>query len=207
MARFSRLAIHFLHALHVRHRADVPDVGENFPRVSFQQGSQFAVIAPGAGNRIFIDLALRLAESRRLRRQITHCAIESHVSLALLLGVVKRMRMQERPDKLTADVFEAEFKMSVLVNRMMTAVERGRANLHALLVCDFFGADNARRIARACRGDCGVVRMREMIAQRNARLGRFEGHAIRLRSIHWLGRHLLTGHRSRGILHWRNSAE
>jgi hypothetical protein len=79
--------------------------------------------------------------------------IQPHVPLALLLGVIKRMRVQKRPDELPADVFEAKFKVRVLVNGVMAAVKRGRADLQSLLVGNFFRPDEPRRVAGACRGD------------------------------------------------------
>ena len=178
---FLRLPVHFLHALGMRHRADVPDVGENFPSVALQQRGQLAVIAPGAGNRAFVNRALGGAESRRLGRQVGERVIQAHVALALLLGVIERVRVQERPDELPAHVFEPEFKVRVLIDGVVAAVKRGRANLQPLLVGDFFRPDDARRVTGARRGDGGIVGMREVIAQRDARRGGFEVHAIRLR--------------------------
>jgi hypothetical protein len=68
-------------------------------------------------------------------------AVEADVALALLLGIVEGMGVEEGPDELAADVFEAEFEMGVLVDGVMAAVERGGADVEALLVGDFFGAD------------------------------------------------------------------
>ena len=110
--------------------------------------------------------------------------VQAHVPLALLLGVIERMRVQKRPDELPADVFEAEFKMRVLKDGVVPAEKRGRADLQALLVGDFFGTDDARRVAGARGGDGRIVRMREMISQRDARRGGFELHAVRLRRDH-----------------------
>ena len=124
--------------------------------------------------------------------------IESHVPLALLLGVVERMRVQKGPDKLPAHIFKAEFKMSVLVDGVMAAVKRGCPDLHALLVGNFLGTDQARRVAGARRGDGRIVGMSETIAQRDARRSGFKRHAVRLR-----GSHRLSGHVSRDILHCR----
>ena len=123
--------------------------------------------------------------------------MQADVALALLLGVVKRMRVQERPDELAADVFQAKFKMRVLVDGVVPGVKRGRADLQALLVGDFLGADDARRVAGARGGNGRIVWMREMVAQRDARRGGLELHAFRLRRSH-----RLRGHVSRGILHY-----
>ena len=85
-------------------------------------------------------------------------AVEAHVALALLLGIVEGMRVQERPDELAADIFEAEFEMRVLVDGVMAAEKSGGADVDALLVGDFFGTDQARRVAGARRGDGGIDR-------------------------------------------------
>ena len=88
------------------------------------------------------------------------------------------MRVQERPDELAADVFQAEFKMRVLVDGVMAAEKGAGADVDALLFGDFFGTDQARGIAGARRGDRGIERMRERVAQRDARRGSFH---LRLR--------------------------
>ena len=95
------------------------------------------------------------------RRNIRLRAVQPHIALALLLGIVERMRVQEGPDKLPAHVFEPEFEVRVLVNGMMPAEIRSRADRHALLFGDFLGADQARRIAGARRRDRRIERMRE----------------------------------------------
>ncbi len=191
------LAIHFFHALAMRHRTDVPDVAEDFARVAFEQRGQLFVIAPGARHGVFVNGALGRAKSGNLGREISGGMRKADVALALLLGVVKRVRVQERPDKLPADVFQAEFKVRVLVDGVMPAVKRGRADLQALLVGDFLGADQARRVAGARRGHGRVEGMSERVTQRDARHGCLELHAIRLRRCH-----RLSGHVWRGILHY-----
>src|SRR5947208_21132 len=80
-------------------------------------------------------------EKERDRRNVGLRAIHADVTLALLLGIVERMSVKEGPDELTTDVFEAEFEVRMLVNRMMTAEKSGGANVEALLVVDFFGTD------------------------------------------------------------------
>ena len=97
-------------------------------------------------------------------------AIEADITLTLLLGIVERMRVKERPDELAADVFKAEFEMSVLVDRMVAAVEGGGTDVEALLVGDLLGTDEARGITGAGGGDSGIERVRESVAKRNAGL-------------------------------------
>ena len=100
-------------------------------------------------------------------------AIEADVALALLLGIIEGMRVEKRPDELAADVFEAEFEMSVLVDGMVAAVEGGGANVQALLIGDFFGGDKVRGIAGACGSDGGIERMQEGVAEGDAGRARF----------------------------------
>src|SRR6266481_852474 len=58
--------------------------------------------------------------------------------------------------------------MSVLVDGVMAAVESGGADVEALLVGDFFGADEARGVTGAGGGDGGVKGMSEGVAERDA---------------------------------------
>ena len=104
-------------------------------------------------------------------------AVEADVALALLLGIVKRMRVEERPDELPGDMFEAELEVRVLVDRVMAAVERGGADVEALLVGDFFGTDQARGVAGARGGDGGVIRMSPGVAEGDAGGSRFDEFA------------------------------
>ena len=60
------LAFDFLRALRMRHRADVPDVAQNFARRRREQLRQLAVMVPRARNRLFVDRALFGAEVRVL---------------------------------------------------------------------------------------------------------------------------------------------
>src|SRR5271169_2694231 len=88
-------------------------------------------------------------------------AIEADVALALLFGIVERVRVEEGPDELAADVFQAEFEMRVLIDGMVAAVESGGANIEALLVGDFFGADEAGGVAGARGSDGRIEGVRE----------------------------------------------
>jgi hypothetical protein len=84
------------------------------------------------------------------------------------------MGVEERPDELPADIFEAKFKMRVLVDGVMAAVKSCGADIHALLVGDFFGANKAWRITGARGGDGGIERMREGVAKSYARRRGFD---------------------------------
>ena len=78
-------------------------------------------------------------------------AVQTNVALALLLGIVERMRVKKRPDELAAYIFQAKFEMCVLVNGVMAAVEGSGADVEALLVGDFFRADQALSRSRFAR--------------------------------------------------------
>ena len=138
-------------------------------RASARAARQLAIVFPRARDRVFVNRALGRAEFRARGGNVRQRAIQPHVALALLLGIVERMRVQKRPDELPAHVFEAKFEMRVLVDGVMPAVKRGRADGHALLVGDFLGNDQMRRVAGARRGNGRIERMRERVAQRDAR--------------------------------------
>ena len=82
--------------------------------------------------------------------------------------------MQERPHELPRDVLEAELEVRVLVDRVVAGVEGQRADGVALAVGDLGGADHARRVARARRGDGAVERLVGRVAQRHQGRGRVE---------------------------------
>ncbi len=67
--------------------------------------------------------------------------------------------------------------MSVLVNGVMAAIEGGGADVEALLVGDFFGADEARSVAGAGGGDGGIERVSESVAESDARRDGFDEFA------------------------------
>ena len=108
--------------------------------------------------------------------------------------------MKKGPHKLATDIFEAKFEMSVLINGVVAAKKRGCADLQPLLVSDFFRSDDARRVTGARRGDCRIVRMREVISQCDTWRGSFKLHAVRLRRSH-----RLRCHRVRALLEARQN--
>ncbi len=170
-------ALDFLEALGVGHRADVPDVIENGAGVSDQKRGKLTVVIPGAGDGGLVDFLRFFVEEKGGRWDEGMRAVEADVALALLLGIVKGMRMEEGPDELAADIFEAEFEMGVLVDGVMAAVERGGTDVEALLVGDFFGADEARRVASAGGGDGGIEGMSESVAESDTRRAGFDEFA------------------------------
>lgn len=158
----------------MRHVAHVPDVTEDVTSVGSEQVAELAVIIPGPGYGASVKSALRGAKFFGWRRDVGLGAVEPDVALALLFGIVKRMSMKKRPNELAADIFEAEFKVRMLKNSVVPAVKCGSTDIDALLLGDFFGIDDARGIAGACRGDGRIKRMREGIAKGNARRGGFD---------------------------------
>lgn len=158
-------ALDFLQALGVGHGANVPDVSEDSAGVVDEEEREFAVGVPGAGDGLFVDSAMSVVEKEGRGRDVGLGAIEPDVALALLLGIVEGVGVEEGPDELTAYVFEAEFEMGVLVDGVMATIESGGADVEALFVGDFFGDDQARGVARAGGGDGGIVGMREGVAE------------------------------------------
>src|ERR1700757_4638496 len=161
----------------MRHRSDVPDVVQDRSCLTDQQSRKLTVVSPGAGHGRLVDCPRALVEKERYRRNIGLSALHAHIALALLFGVVERVGVQKRADKLTTHIFEAEFEMRVLVARMVAAIKSGRANIQPLLVRDFVGVDQARRVTGARRRNGGIERMRERIAQGHTRRSRF--HPVR----------------------------
>jgi hypothetical protein len=151
------------------HGTDVPDIEKNFARLRKKKRREFAVVGPGAGDGAFVNGAGFSIEKERELRDLGLGTVHANVTLRLLFGVVEGMRVEEGPDKLAADVFQAEFEMRVLVDGVMSAEESGGANVEALLVIDFFGADEVGRVASARGGDGGIEGMREGIAESDAR--------------------------------------
>ena len=170
-------AFNLLKTLGVGHRADVPDVVEDGAGVGDQERREFAIIVPGASDGGFVDFFALFIEEERGGRNVSLRAVEADVALALLLGIVEGMRVEEGPDELAADVFEAEFEMGVLVDGVMAAVERGGADVQALLVGDLFGADEARGVAGAGGGDGGVEGIGEVVAESDAGRAGFDEFA------------------------------
>ncbi len=164
-----RLPLDLLHAPRMRHRPDVPDVAQDRARRRLEHARQLAIVFPRARDGFFVDGALGRAEIRARGRNVRLRAVQPHVALALLLGIVKGMRVQKRPDELPAHILEPEFEVRVLVDGVMPAEIRSRADRHALLLGDFLGNHQMRRIAGARRRNRRIKRVREGVAQRHAR--------------------------------------
>ena len=162
-------ALDFLDALGMRHRADMPNVEKNFAGLRKKKSRKFAVIRPGAGDGSFVDAAGFGVEKERDRRDVGLGTVHANVALALLLGIVERMGVKERPDELPADIFETEFEMRMLIDSVVAAEKSGGADVETLLVGDFFWSDEMRGVASARGGDRGIERMREGVAESDAR--------------------------------------
>ncbi len=116
-------------------------------------------------------------EEQRCWRDVGLRAVQADVALALLLGIVEGMGVEEGPDELAGNVFQAELEMGVLVDGVMAAVEGGRADVEALLVGDFFGADETWGVASAGGGDSGIVGMGPGVAEGDAGRSGFDKFA------------------------------
>ena len=167
-------AFDFLDAFGMRHRADMPNVEKNFAGLRKKKRRQLAIVGPGSGDGSFIDSAGFGVEEERDRRDVGLGTVHANVALALLLGIVERMGVKERPDELAADIFETEFEMRVLIDRVVAAEKSGGADVETLLVGDFFWSDEMRGVASARGSDCGIERMRESVAESDAGWGGFD---------------------------------
>ena len=105
-------------------------------------------------------------------RYVSLNLIHTNITLALLFRIIEGVGVEEGPNKLAADIFEAKFKVSVLVDGVMAALEGGGADVDALLVSDFFGADEPVGVTSSGGCDGRIVRMCEEVAQGYASLNR-----------------------------------
>ena len=152
---------------------------------SFKQRRQIAIGVPGARHGLLVNLGC--AKEIAHVRDVDERAIVADVALALLLGVVEGMGVQERPDELAADVFEAKLEVRVLIDGVVAGVERGGADGGALLFGDLLRTDQARSVAGARGGDGRVEGLREGVAQRDARRRLFDHRRRqRLPRLGWL---------------------
>ena len=170
-------ALDFLETLGVGHGADVPDVVEDVSCVADQEPGKVAVVVPGTGDGGLVGFLGLFVKEERDGGNVRLGAVQSDVALTLLFGIIKRVGVQEGPDELAADVFEAEFKMCVLVDGVVAAVKGARADVDTLLVGNLFGSDQARRVAGACGSDGGVEWMREGVAEGDAGRAGFDKFA------------------------------
>src|SRR5229473_2725914 len=167
-------ALDFLKALGMGHRADMPDVVQNGAGIRDQDRGELTVISPSPGDGLLVGEFGFLIEEKRKGRHVSLRAIEADIALALLLGIVEGVRVEERPDEVAADVFEAKLEMSVLVNGVMAAVKRRGADIHTLFFGDLLGADQARGVTGASGGDGGIKRVGEGVAQSYTGRGGFD---------------------------------
>jgi hypothetical protein len=103
------------------------------------------------------------------------CAVEAHVTLALLLGVVEGMSVKKGPYELTANVLNPKLEVSVLIDGVMPAIESGGTDVEALLVGDFVGSNQAGRVASSGGRNRRIERTRKGISERNAWGRRLDG--------------------------------
>ena len=94
--------------------------------------------------------------------------LKAHVTLALLLGVVEGMGVKKRPDELAANVLDSEFEVRMLIHGVMPAIESGCADVEALLVGDFVGSNQARRVAGSGGGNRRIEGMRKGVSECDA---------------------------------------
>ncbi len=63
-------ALDFLNAFRMGHRADVPDVAENFTGVGNEHRGEFAIVSPGTNDGGFVDAARGFVEEERSLRDV-----------------------------------------------------------------------------------------------------------------------------------------
>ena len=160
--------------LGIRVGADVAQLLQDGQRIVLEQRRQLRVTIPCANDRCFEHVASPARERRHVRPRL----FELYVTLAGLLGVVERIRVQERPDELPRDVLEAELEVRVLVDRVVPGVEREQANRIALGFGDFIRANHPRRIAGPSGRDGAIVRRGGRRTERDDRWARGQ---------HWRG--------------------
>src|SRR5262245_2935115 len=110
------------------------------------------------------------------------------------------MGVEKGPNELPADIFQAEFEMRVLIDSVVAAEKCAGADVQTLLVCNFLGTDQTRRIASARSGDCRVKRVCESVAETDARRSTLD----KLRGVSAFKHARLSGH-VRLILHARGT--
>ena len=161
-------ALDFVNVLGTGIGADVPDIAENGASVADQKSGKLAIVVPCLDDRLFVDFFAGFVEIEIHGGNVGLDAVHANVALALLLGIVERMRVEKRPDELAADIFEAEFEGGVLKDGVMAAVEGGCANVEALFIGDFFGSDEVVGVAGVGGGDGGIKWMSERVSEGHA---------------------------------------
>ena len=195
---FFRTALDFIDALGVGHRADVPDIVENVAGIGNEEFREFFIRGPGFCDGLLVEGAGSGVKEKALAGDEGLHFVHADVALGLLFGIVEGMGVQERPDELATNIFEAEFEMGVLKDRVVAAVESGGADVEALFVGDFVRRNQVVRVAGAGSGYGGVVGVGEIVAEGNARRGGFDQLAGSAFEHGRLGGH---GFSVRGILH------
>jgi len=196
---FLRGAFNSLNPLGMRQATDVPDIAEDVASVSGQEVAELAIAVPSARDGTAVNRAFDVTKRFGRCGNVGLGAVEPDVALALLYGIVKRMSMKKRPDELTTNIFETEFKVGMLKNGVVAAVKCGSANVDALLLGDFAVVNDVRRIARSSRGHRRIERMRERIAKGYPRGASFhDGICGADFRCSWLGGHL-GKHFTRGL--------
>ena len=107
---------------------EMPDLTHDADGILLEDLAELLVSLKSPDDRVAVSRERRSLERGR------ECAdlMDSNVALALLVRIVKRKAMQNGPNELARDVLEAEFERRVLVNRVVTRVERQGADRIAL---------------------------------------------------------------------------
>jgi hypothetical protein len=162
---FFRCSLDFLDMFWIGVGADAPDIGEDCAGVTDEERREFAVVAPCTRDGLFEDFLCGFVEVKVHGRNIGLDAIHADVTLALLLGIIKRVRVKKGPHELATDIFETEFEGGMLEDGVMPAIKCSGANVKALFVSDLFWGYEVVCVTSASRGDCGIERMIKKIAK------------------------------------------
>ena len=82
--------------------------------------------------------------------------------------VVEGMSVKKGPYELAANVLDSKLEVRVLIYGVMAAMERGCANVEALLIGDFVGRNQAGGVASSSGGNRRIERMRKGVSERDA---------------------------------------
>jgi hypothetical protein len=104
----------------------MPDIVQNGARVGNQEQGKLAIVGPRADDGGFVNLAGAFIEEERDGGNVGLGAIETDVALALLFGIIEGVGVEEGPDELTADVFEAELEVAAaMLRRCLSVISSG----------------------------------------------------------------------------------
>jgi len=128
-------ALNFLDALGMGHGLTC-QMSERMSRASVTRRVEIRDSAARRGDGLFVDGAVAGSKKKRFGRDVGLRAVEADVTLALLLGIVKRMGVEEGATNWRG-YFPGRIRNGRGWKRVMSAVKGGGADVEALFVGDF----------------------------------------------------------------------